>query len=125
MELIGTALKAGLAIGTGLFVVGCSSNPPTQLMAQAEYAVEDASEPGIREAAPAEVALARDKYDNAKRAMKDEEYERAGLLAEQAIADARLAEAKARSERAKQAVAELMDAIESLQAEIERNQMNQ
>lgn len=125
MELIGTALKAGLAIGTGLLVIGCSSNPPTQLMAQAEYAVEDVSEPGIREAAPAEVALAREKYDNAKRAMKDEEYERAGRLAEQAIADARLAEAKARSERAQQAVAELMDAVESLQAEIKRNQMTQ
>lgn len=122
MTTMNKGLLVGLAASVALALVGCAADAPRQLMAQADYAVRDASEPGIREHAPAEVALAREKYQRAKQAMDEEEYVEARRLAEQAIADARLAQTKARSQRAQQAVKELMEAIDSLRQEINRAQ---
>lgn len=122
MATMNNGFLIGLVASGALVLVGCAAEAPGQLMAQADYAVRDASEPGIREHAPAEVALARQKYQRAKRAMDEEEYVEARRLAEQAIADARLAQTKARSQRAQQAVKELMEAVESLRQEINRAQ---
>ena len=122
MTTMNKGFLLGLVAAGGLALNGCAADAPRQLMAQADYAVQDASEPGVREHAPAEVALAREKYQRAKRAMEEEEYVEARRLAEQAIADARLAQAKARSQRSQQAVQELMEAIDSLQQEINRAQ---
>lgn len=52
--------------------------------------------------------------------MDDEEYDEARRLAEQALVNAQLAEAKAGAEKARQAAAELQKSIQTLRAELER-----
>ena len=88
----GIMIGAGLVIG----VAACASDP-----------------------AP-EAELARDKLDRARDAMEDGENLEARRLAEQALVDAQLAEAQARSEVARQNAAELRASIETLRDELAR-----
>ena len=64
--------------------------------------------------------LARDKLERARDAMEDGENLEARRLAEQALVDAQLAEAQARSEVARTNAEELRTSIETLQEEITR-----
>ena len=69
---------------------------------------------------PVELRLAREELDGARLALDAREYERARRLAEQASADARLAEARAVTESTRQAARELRLSIEILRAEAAR-----
>ncbi|MGE0684063.1 MAG: DUF4398 domain-containing protein [Candidatus Binatia bacterium] len=112
----GITLVCG-ALGLG----GCSTaQPPTAIVSQAELAVQQAGQSKAPEYASRELSLARQKFDNAKRAMDADRYEEARQLAEQALVDAQLAEMRAEAESAKQAAQELRKAIESLRTEAER-----
>lgn len=116
--LLGLALLA-------LLVSGCASSrvPPPDLTAS-RNAVTEADQAGAVEAAPLAMRNARMKLDEAQRALNDEDYERAKLLAEQAQVDAEYAEAKARAATAQAAVDELRESIRVLRDEIERNRRN-
>jgi hypothetical protein len=70
--------------------------------------------------APAELRMASDKLEAARRAMREEKYGEARRLAEQATVDAQLAEAKARDAQSQQTAREMRANIESLRREAER-----
>ena len=69
---------------------------------------------------PVELRLAREELDNARTALSLREYERARRLADQALVDARIAEARARTESARYAAYNLRLSIETLRAEAAR-----
>lgn len=70
--------------------------PPNPQIAAAEAALESAVRAGAAVSAPTDMALARDKLPRANASMVETKYERAQMLAEVTLVDARLAEAKAR-----------------------------
>jgi len=115
--LAGFAVVAALSI---LTLAGCASvEPPREQMAVARAAVERASGPAAAEA-PVEVSQAREKLDRANVAMAREDYDSARRLAEQAEADANLAEAKSHSVRADRALREVREGIRQLREELAR-----
>ncbi|MGH7833783.1 MAG: DUF4398 domain-containing protein, partial [Candidatus Binatia bacterium] len=76
---------AAAVIGAG----GCSSvQPPTGTLSQAGLAIREADQSKAAQYAPLELRRARDKLDEAERAMKGEDYVKARRLAEQALVDA-------------------------------------
>ena len=111
--MIGAAVVVGLA--------ACASDPaPEAEVAAAEVAVDQAEQANAPAQASGPYELARDKLQRARDAMEDGENIEARLLAEQALVDAQLAEAQARSEVARQNAAELRASIETLQDELAR-----
>jgi hypothetical protein len=111
--MIGAAMLAGIA--------GCASGPaPEAEMGAAELALSQAEDAEAAAHAPAPYALARDKLERARDAMADGENVEARRLAEQALVDAQLAEAEARSEVARENAAELRQSIETLREELAR-----
>jgi hypothetical protein len=102
-------------------VSGCSSvQPPTGTVSQAQLAIRQADQSKASQYAPVELSKAREKFNDAEKAMRNEDYVKARRLSEQALVDARLAEVKAESEIARQNAAELQKTIQSLRAEAER-----
>lgn len=104
-----------------VFVVGCSSvPPPTEAMALARAAVDQAQASDAPELAPVELNEARAKLTRATQALDAKEYEQARRLAQGAEADAQLAQARARSAKSGKAVAELQESIRVLREELNR-----
>src|ERR1700686_2246624 len=100
------------AIGClAVVIAGCASvPPPTEQMAVSKAALANAVSAGGNEYAPVEMRTAQEKMDRANRAMEREDYENARWLAEEAQADARLAEKKAQSAKAEKAASAMQDA---------------
>ncbi len=69
---------------------------------------------------PTELRLAREELDSARLALEVREYERARRLAEQALEDARIAEARAETESTRLAARDLRLSIEALRYEAAR-----
>jgi hypothetical protein len=69
---------------------------------------------------PLELRLARDELDRARLALDAREYERARILADQALADAQAAEARAVTESERQAARDLRLSIVTLQSDAVR-----
>lgn len=69
---------------------------------------------------PVELRLAREKLDDARLALDARAYERARRLAENGLADARVAEVRAGTESTRQAARDLRLSLESLRAEAAR-----
>ena len=69
---------------------------------------------------PVELRLAREELDSARLALDTRDYERARRLAEQAMADARLAEVRAETESMRQAARDLHLSSETLRTEAAR-----
>lgn len=104
-----------------IVVAGCASvPPPTEQMAVSKLAIANAISAGGSEYASVEMRSAQEKMDRANRAMAKEDYENARWLAEQAQADARLAEKKAESAKAQKAANVLQEDIRVLREEINR-----
>ena len=110
------------AIGCAAVVIaGCASvAPPKEQMAVSKSAIANAVSAGGSEYAPVEMRAAQEKMDLANRAMDKEDYEKARWLAEEAQADARLAEKKAQSAKAQKSANVLQDDIRVLREEINR-----
>ena len=110
------------AIGLAAVVMaGCASAPkPTEQIAVSNSAITNAARAGGTEYAPVEMAAARDKMARANQAMAKEDYEDARRLAEEAQVDARLAEKKAESAKARQAALAMSEDIRVLREEINR-----
>jgi hypothetical protein len=98
--------RAQRPLGVGMILAtlaACSSVPaPVGEMSAAQTAVTAAEQADAVQHAPAELDRARDKLIRAQAAMQEEDNQEARRLAEQALVDARLAEAKARAETAQQ-----------------------
>jgi len=102
-------------------MAGCASTPkPTEQIAVSKSAIANAVSAGGSEYAPVEMKTAQDKMDRANRAMEKQDYENARWLAEEAQADARLAEKKAESGKARKAAIAMSDDIRVLREEINR-----
>ena len=107
---------------TVLSIGGCSTvRPPKDSVAAAELAVQEANKSKAPQYSPLELRMAADKLDEAKRAMNKEEYTVARRLAEEALVDAQVAEAKAASEDARRAANDMRQSIETLRREAERS----
>jgi hypothetical protein len=104
------------------FLAACASSspPPTEQLAFANAAVDEARSAGAPEGAPVEMRLAQEKLNQANQAMGAKDYDRARFLAEEAEVDAKLAAAKSRSTKADRAVAEVRESIRTLHEEINR-----
>ena len=90
-------------------------------MAAAELALDQAEDADAAAHAPAPHALGRDKLERARAAMADGENIEARRLAEQALFDAELAEAAARSVIARENAEELRKSIDKLREELARH----
>lgn len=112
-------IAATTAIGAFALLASCAGEPPRETMSKAELAVNQASQVKATEFAALELRKAQDHLQQAKQKVQDEEYEDARRLAEKAIAEAEVAEAKTESETAKNSVAELVDSLKALQKELE------
>jgi len=109
---------------TAFTLMACATKipAPTQEIALSRAAIEAATRAGAAELAPAELNIARQKQAMADTAMSQEEYDRALLLSNEVQVDARLAEAKARSNRASKAAGEIREDGRVLRQEINRAQ---
>jgi hypothetical protein len=108
-----------------LFMVvlaGCAIQAPApeEQVSLAAQSIAQAESSGAVEFAPVEIKSARDKLSQAKIAMDSEENLKAKRLADEAMVDANLAEAKARSAKSQKVVEELKESIRVLQQEMNR-----
>ncbi|WP_193073996.1 DUF4398 domain-containing protein [Pseudomonas sp. FME51] len=114
-------LIAVATLGAAAVLVGCASTPPpTTQLATAQQALNAADTAQSAEYAPVELRKARGKLLQAEQANVAEEYERARYLAEQAEWDARVAERKARAEKALKVVGEAERGTQELREETMR-----
>jgi len=122
MKIFGHWYQALGGVGCAVVLIaGCASTPPpTEQIAVSKSAISNAVSAGGSEYAPVEMRTAQEKMDRASRAMAKEEYENARWLAEEAQADARLAEKKAQSAKAQKAAMVMQDDIRVLREEINR-----
>ncbi len=112
--LYGTPLLAALLLGA------CASAPPAApSIAAGNASVNAAVAADAPELSATEINDARNKLDRA-RAMAASDPVAATRLAEEADVDAQLASAKARTEKARRAVAELEAGLQTLRDELKR-----
>ena len=113
----------GAAIALNVIVTAAyASNPvPDETIAVAKAAVQRAEQSGAPQAAPVELASARDKLARAEKANADHKAKPAIALANQATIDAQVAEATAQKERAAKAAAEFDASMATLRQESNRN----
>lgn len=111
----------GLSATVAVFIAGCAGIPPTEQIAVSKAAVNSANSAGGNEFAPLPLRSAMEKMDAAEQAMRDEEYELARQLSEQAQVDAQLAAATARAAKAQKAAEALKAGTNVLRQEIDRN----
>lgn len=109
------------------FLGACASpgTPPTAQISQAELAVESASQSQAGEYAPLELRQAQEHMREARQSVDKEAFEEAERLAEKAIVEAQLAQAKAEAQVALNALDEVRDNINTLQQEGQRSIDNQ
>lgn len=113
-------LTAGTALAAAAILAGCASAPaPREEMAVARASVDRATSTAGQDAA-VDLAAARDKLERANVAMTREDYDTARRLAEQADADANLAEARARTTRSEAALREVREGVRQLRDEMNR-----
>jgi len=118
---------AALCAAIVLSAAGCVSTPvPNEEIAVAKSSVQRAEQAGAPELAPVEMAAARDKLARAEKAAVDRDARPATQLAEQANADAQLAEATAQEQRSRKAALELDASLQALRQEsLRSSQANQ
>lgn len=115
--------SALVSLCTLALLVGCASGkPPEAEIARSNAAINDAVSAGANDLAPMELKAAQDKLGIVQKAMADKDFDRARMFAEQAEADAKLAETKARSAKAQKAAAAVQDDIRVLREEMNRAQ---
>lgn len=118
-RLAGTPTRLAIAGAALLALAACSSpQPPAAEVAVGRASVERAT--AAAPEAPMEISSARDKIARANVAMANKDYATARRLAEEADADARLAEAKARASRSETALAEVREGIRQLREQTAR-----
>ena len=111
-------LLAAITLSAAVTLAGCAGTPPpTTQLAVAKQAVTDADTAEGAEYAPVELRKAREKLSEAEQANLDEQYDKARRLAEQAVWDARVAERKARAEKARYTLRQAEEGTNELREE--------
>jgi len=114
--------QAAMALTLLAAAAAYASNPaPEETIAVATAAVERAEQAGAPQAAPVELAAARDKLARAQKANAEHQRKSALALADQATLDAQIAEATAQKDRAAKAAAEFDASMLALRQESNRN----
>jgi len=115
-----SSIAAAIALSC-IATAAYASNPvPDETIAVAKAAVERAEQSGAPQAAPVELASARDKLARAQKANADHKAKPAIALANQARIDAQVAEATAQKERAAKAATEFDASMATLRQESNR-----
>jgi hypothetical protein len=115
-------------ICVGLFIVfGCASKgvAPIESITGAELAIKVAADGNATENAPLELRIAEEKLQAAKQAVEREEFQEAKFLADEALVNAKLAEAMSLAAKSKKNEEELRESIDTLRKEIQRIQRQQ
>ena len=102
-----------------MLLAACAGEPPLAELETARAAVAQAQPEGARYASQ-QLARAQQKLARAEAAMAHYDYDDARLFAEQAAADARVAQAMSDSVSMQTAAAEANQAIRALRDELER-----
>jgi Domain of unknown function (DUF4398) len=112
----------GAAIALSFIATAAYAKSPVadETIAVAKAAVQRAEQSGAPQAAPVELASARDKLARAEKANADHRAKPAIELADQATVDAQVAEAMAQKERADKAAAEFDASMATLRQESNR-----
>jgi hypothetical protein len=120
---LSTLMKGLTALAASAVVLGAcaSAPPPNEKIAVAKASVQRAEGSGAPEFAPVELASARDKLARAEKDNADRNFPPATMLAEQANADAELAEATAQQQRSHKAAAEFDAGMQTLRQESMRS----
>jgi hypothetical protein len=114
------SVVAAMALSCIVTAAYAKSPVPDETIAVAKAAVERAEQSGAPQAAPVELASARDKLARAQKANADHRAKPAIELADQARIDAQVAEATAQKERAAKAAAEFDASMATLRQESNR-----
>lgn len=124
-----TLLPLKLALITSLLALAaCTSAqkaPATADVAVSRNAVDNAVSAGAADLAPVEINLARSKMMQANQALAAKDYAKARDLANQAQADAKLAQSKATSAKANAAANALNEDLRVLREEVDRANKSQ
>ncbi len=108
-------------LATGAAVAALAANHiADEKIAVAKASVDRAEQSGAPQAAPVELATARDKLARAQKANADHDAKPAALLADQANIDAQVAEAMAVQARSKKAATEFDTSMQALRQESTR-----
>ncbi len=113
---------AGVLMVLVILAGGCAGVAPVEKMAKLDSQIASARQAEAIVYAPLELRFAEDKYKSAQAAVKDEKYERANRLIDEALLDAKLAEEKALSAQAQKEAQKLRESVESLRSELMRIQ---
>ncbi len=109
-------IAATLALGA----CATQGKPPVADLAIARTSVSQAEAAGAAQLAPVELLAARDKLARAETAMREERYNDARVLTDEAAADADVAERKARAVKSTNAAIELQRSNAVLGSELNR-----
>jgi hypothetical protein len=121
-KVLRTRVVTCIIILFALQTIGCTTGKPApELFSRAELTLRAAAEARADELAPMDLQRARDKFDAAKKAMAAGKYDEARRLAEVALVEAELAEAKADAEITRMAADGLRQRVDALRQDIERN----
>jgi hypothetical protein len=94
--------------------------PPAEQLASARAAIQSAEVSGADKVAPVELTQARERLTAAQLAVSNNDMENARRLADEALVDAQLAQAKASTMRAREGVAQSEAAMRALREETNR-----
>jgi hypothetical protein len=122
IPLLSVSKNAAALIAVTLGLSACASNPAAdEKIALAKASVQRAEQAGAPQAAPVELAAARDKLARAEKANADHNMKPATELAERANIDAQVAEASAQQQSAHKAAVEFDASLQALRQESMRS----
>ncbi|WP_442969299.1 DUF4398 domain-containing protein [Pseudomonas sp. TUM22785] len=108
---------AALVAGSSALLVGCAGNPPTEQFAVTNTVVKSAVSAGGPQYAPVEMKNAQDKLAQAENLLREERYDEARRIAEQAEWDARVAERKALATKAQKTLDDAQKGVQQIREE--------
>ncbi|HYC03422.1 MAG TPA: DUF4398 domain-containing protein [Azospirillaceae bacterium] len=113
-------LRFAAAAGALLALSACASGPdaPPPSLPAARAAVDNVNTPDVSRYAATELQTARERLDAAEAAWRNENYDSAARLSEQALVTVRLAESRASAARAVEARADVERTIRTLENEV-------
>jgi hypothetical protein len=117
----GKMMLAGATIALGLSACASTSPVADEKIAVATASIQRAEQSGAPQAAPVELAAARDKLARAQKANTNHDVQPAAKLAEEANLDAQVAEATAQQQRSSKAAAEFDASMQALRQESDRS----
>jgi len=121
IALSGPAKAAFALLALAAAVAAYAANPiADEKIAVAKASLDRAEQSGAPQAAPVELATARDKLARAEKANADHNPKPAALLADQANIDAQVAEAMAMKARSQKAATEFDTSMQALRQESAR-----